>query len=181
MLSTLLFSHGAPMILAGDEFGRTQKGNNNAYAQDNEISWVDWKGIGDDDRKLTEFVRELLKLRKAQPLLRRDNWRDGMIVEWLNPAGGFQTDEAWNDPGATTIGLRLANDNVKDGSWRELLILFNAVDLETTFVLPEHAGEGWSVVIDTATGDRPEAEALGEGEDGKRIARLFPRSLMLLT
>ena len=181
LLATLLFSHGAPMILAGDEFGRTQKGNNNAYAQDNEISWVDWKGMREDGRKLTEFVRGLIRLRQEQPMLRRDNWRDGMIVEWLNPAGGFQTDEAWNDAGATTIGLRLARpDAPADGTWREALILYNAVDLETAFVLPERQGEGWAVVVDTAAGDRQDSAALAAAEDGKPLARLFPRSLMLL-
>jgi len=181
LLATLLLSHGAPMILAGDEFGRTQKGNNNAYAQDNEISWFDWKHIDEAGRKLTKFVRELIELRKAQPLLRRENWRDGMIVEWLNPAGGFQTDEAWNDAAATTIGLRLARSGgVGEGEWREALILFNAVDLETDFMLPEHKGDGWSIVIDTAAGDRPQDEVLAAREAGQHIAKLFPRSLMLL-
>jgi len=169
------------MLLAGDEFGRTQKGNNNAYAQDNEISWFDWKHIDEDGRKLTEFVRELIKLRKTQPLFRRENWRDGMIVEWLNPAGGFQTDEAWNDAAATTIGLRLARSGeVGEGEWREALVLFNAADMEVAFMLPEHKGDGWSIVIDTAASDRPQDAALTTGEAGEFIAKLFPRSLMLM-
>jgi len=180
-LATLLFSHGAPMILAGDEFGRTQNGNNNAYAQDNEISWVHWRKIDDAGHKLTDFVRELTTLRQAQPLLRRDSFRDGMTVEWLNPGGGLQTDEAWNDAGATTIGLRLARD-FSDGKdvWKEALILFNAVDAETAFVLPEREGAPWRIVVDTAASDRAEGEALSADEAGNAQARLFPRSLMLL-
>jgi len=181
LLATLLLSHGAPMILAGDEFGRTQKGNNNAYAQDNEISWLDWKGVDEDGRKLQDFVRHLIELRREQPLLRRDSWRDGMKVEWLNPAGGFQTDEAWNDPGATTIGLRLARGEDASGeTWREALILYNAVDSETTFLLPPREGEGWKIALDTAAPDRAASDALGAADDGKPLARLFPRSLMLL-
>ncbi len=180
-LATLLFSHGAPMILAGDEFGRSQNGNNNAYAQDNEISWIDWRKIDDAGRKLTQFVRELIALRQAQPLLRRESFRDGMTVEWLNPAGGFQTDEAWNDAGATTIGLRLARE-FGDGEevWKEALILFNAVDSETAFILPEREGASWRIVVDTAADDRAEGDALFADEAGNPQARLFPRSLMLL-
>ena len=122
LLATLLLSHGAPMILAGDEFGRTQEGNNNAYAQDSEISWVHWNDRR-PGRALTEFAREVIQLRMTQPLFRRESFRDGMVVDWLNPAGGSQTDEAWNDAGATTIGLRLAReaidgDDVFQGSAR---------------------------------------------------------------
>jgi isoamylase len=176
-LSTLLLSHGAPLLLAGDEFGRTQNGNNNAYAQDNEISWTHWREIDAAGWKLAEFTRRLIALRREQPLLRRDSFRDGMTVEWLNPAGGFQTDEAWNDPAATTIGLRLARDCGED-VWKEALILFNAVDAETEFALPVREGASWRVVVDTAEGDR-ETEALVSSEEGAK-ARLFPRSLMLL-
>ena len=165
LLATLLLSHGAPMILAGDEFGRSQDGNNNAYAQDNEISWVRWDKIGPADRELTEFVRELIKLRETQPLLRRESFRDGMTVEWLNPAGGHQEDEAWNDAGATTIGLRLARDFGGE-AWKEALILFNAVDASTTFALPE--GREWKVALDTAAGDRGGEPALRKARTARR-------------
>ena len=115
-----------------------------------------WDRIGDDGRKLTEFVRELTKLRKAQPLLRRDSWRDGMVVEWLNPAGGNQTDEAWNDAGATTIGLRLARDI--RGRWLEGGAGAVQRRRRGDGVRAARAkGEGWSVVIDTAAGDRRRA------------------------
>ena len=168
------------MLLAGDEFGRTQGGNNNAYAQDSEISWTHWRQIDEAGHKLTQFVREIIALRQAQPLLRRESFRDGMTVEWLNPAGGFQTDEAWNDAGATTIGLRLARDfGQGDAVWNEALILFNAVDAETHFTLPARQGASWRLVVDTAAADRAEGDALFSGDDGPQ-ARLFPRSLMLL-
>jgi glycogen operon protein len=174
-----LFSHGAPMILAGDEFGRTQEGNNNAYAQDSEISWTHWDRIDVSGRALTDFVRAAIKLREAQPLLRRDSFRDGMKIEWLNASGGLQTDEAWNDAGALAIGARFARDDLGGDAWKEVLVLFNAADAQVDFVLPEREG-GWTSALDTAFGDRDESEALGNGEDGKPLARLFPRSLMVL-
>jgi glycogen operon protein len=180
LIATLLLSHGAPMLLAGDEFGRTQNGNNNAYAQDNEISWLHWDKIDEAGQALTEFVRETIALRKQQPLLRRDNFRDGMIVEWLNPAGGLQTDEAWNDAAATTIGLRLQRDvSGENGAFPELLVLFNAADAEVEFALPARESGQWRIVIDTSKADRAEGEAL-QAAQGELSARLFPRSLMLL-
>ena len=179
LLATLLFSHGAPMLLAGDEFGRTQEGNNNAYAQDSEISWVHWDRIDDAGRALTEFVREAIKLREAQPLLRRESFRDGMKIEWHNASGGLQSDEAWNDPGALAIGVQFARDDLGDDAWAEALILFNAADAQVAFTLPEHEG-GWAIALDTAHGDRDEGEALTKNEEGIAQAQLFPRSLMVL-
>ena len=102
-LATLLLSHGTPMLLAGDEFGRTQGGNNNGYAQDSEISWVNWD-LNDNAKALPDFVRRMIALRQAQPLFHRDNWRDMMSVTWLNPGGGEQQAAHWDDGGATTIG-----------------------------------------------------------------------------
>jgi glycogen operon protein len=167
------------MLLAGDEFGRTQEGNNNAYAQDSEISWVHWDKIDDAGKALTDFVREAIKLREAQPLLRRDSFRDGLKIDWLNASGGEQSDEAWNDPGALAIGARFARDDLGGEAWREALILFNSADAQVAFALPEREG-GWRVALDTASGDREAHEALGESEDGKPQAHLFARSLMLL-
>ncbi|MBP0649431.1 glycogen debranching protein GlgX, partial [Mycobacterium tuberculosis] len=148
-LATLLLSHGAPMILAGDEFGRTQGGNNNGYAQDNEISWLDWDGIDDEGEQLREFVRRLIKLRLSQPLLRRDSWRDGMIVTWLNPEGTEQTPEQWADPTATATARRLGRSDL-DGTaeWNDIIIAFNARDDVAAFVLPER-GREWRAVIQT--------------------------------
>jgi len=178
-LATLLLSHGAPMILAGDEFGRTQEGNNNAYAQDSEISWLHWN-IDDNGRALAEFARELIRLRSTQPLFRRESFRDGMVVEWLNPAGGLQADEAWNDASATTIGLRLAREAPNGGDvFKEALVLFNAVDAETEFVLPKREGAAWRIVIDTASKDRQNGSAIVSSPEDTSV-HLFPRSLMVL-
>ena len=180
LLATLLLSHGTPMVLAGDEFGRTQQGNNNAYAQDNEVSWLDWPAIDERGVRLTDFVRQLVRLRQSQPLLRRESFRDGMIVSWFNPNGGEQTEEAWADPGATTVGLRLGGPNVGEpDAWREILILFNAHDGEVPFALPKRDAGWWTVKLDTAAGDRQKGKAL-RVRKGVQIASLFPRSLMLL-
>ena len=180
LLATLLLSHGTPMVLAGDEFGRTQLGNNNAYAQDNEISWLDWPAIDERGARLTDFVRKLARLRRSQPLLRRESFRDGMIVSWLNPTGGEQTEEAWADPGATTIGLRLSGPNVGEpDAWREIVILFNAHDGEVKFALPKRDAGRWTAKLDTAAGDRRKGRAM-RVKKGVQIASLFPRSLMLL-
>lgn len=75
------------MLLAGDEFGRTQKGNNNGYCQDSEISWINWEGLSENDEKLRDFTRRLIALRAEQPLLRRENWRDGLEIRWFNAGG----------------------------------------------------------------------------------------------
>ncbi|EMT6125401.1 glycogen debranching protein GlgX, partial [Klebsiella michiganensis] len=87
-LTTLLFSHGTPMLLAGDEFGRSQQGNNNGYCQDSEISWVNWEALSDQDHALRHFTQRLIALRAEQPLLRRESWRDGLEIRWFNAGGG---------------------------------------------------------------------------------------------
>jgi glycogen operon protein len=151
MLATLLLSHGSPMILAGDEFGRTQDGNNNGYCQDSEISWVDWRQADSPNGKaLHEFVRDMIAMRKAQPLLRRESYRDGMIINWLNPNGGNQTPEQWEDPGATSIALELQRTDLKDDSaWDTMIIAFNSHDGPVKFVLPKRSSGVWSAAIDT--------------------------------
>ncbi len=110
-------------------------------------------------------------MRQTQPLLRRESFRDGMTVEWLNPAGGFQTDEAWNDPGATTIGLRLARESLEKRRGLEGgSVLFNAHDAEFPSCCREREGRAWTVALDTAAEDRAEEMALVD----RRRARLWP-------
>src|SRR5690606_24818180 len=105
LLATLVLSHGTPMLLAGDEFGNTQHGNNNVYCQDNEISWLDWDAIDDDDRALTYFVRSVIELRQAEPLLHRHSFRDGMVIRWLGPSGPDLGPDAWSDAETRRVGL----------------------------------------------------------------------------
>ncbi|GGE52873.1 glycogen operon protein GlgX homolog [Agaricicola taiwanensis] len=168
LMATLLLSHGTPMILAGDEFARTQNGNNNAYCQDSEISWVNWD-IGDKGHGLQDFVARLLALRAERPILRRASFRDGMIVTWLNPGGGEQTEEQWDDAGATTVGLRLSTEE------DEVLFLFNPHDGPVPFVLPEREGRAWTVRVSTA-------EELQEGAEygGGDSLEMIGRSLAML-
>ena len=105
MLATLFFSQGTPMILGGDEFGRTQKGNNNAYCQDDEISWVDWEGIKEDGQSLIAFTRKLIRLRDSLPILRRGRFLSGEYnpelevkdVTWINASGREMQQSDWED------------------------------------------------------------------------------------
>src|SRR3712207_885120 len=115
MLATLLFSQGTPMLLAGDEFARSQQGNNNAYAQDNEISWIDWENIDENGRALQDFTKRLIRLRLDKPMLRRQRFLTGAYNEeldvkdatWLTPVGDEMTPEHWNDPHARCLGVVL--------------------------------------------------------------------------
>ncbi len=177
MLATLLLSHGTPMILAGDEFGRTQDGNNNGYCQDNALSWLDWEGITPEGQALTDFVRSLLAMRAAQPLLRRDSFRDGMVVTWLNPGGGEQTPEQWADAGANSIALRLMREDLagEDEVWSDIVIAFNAHDGPVDFKLPEREGQVWRAVIDTETPEGSDRETPG----GEEAIELPARSLVV--
>ena len=176
-LAALLLSHGTPMLLAGDEFGRSQGGNNNGYAQDSEISWVNWNH-DDNARALTDFVRKLTSIRQAQPLIRRESWRDMMSITWYNPGGGQQQGAHWLDAGATTLGVRLSRDDLKgqEGIWWELVVLFNPHDGEVDFTVPKRSdGSAWTAAIDTAAPDAPPQKVKG----GKAI-KMVPRSLLLL-
>ncbi len=172
-LATLLLSHGTPMILAGDERGRTQHGNNNGYCQDNEISWVDWQS---DDRQndLSDFVRHLIGLRQSQPLLRRESFRDGMTIDWLNPSGGPQLEEHWADPGATSIAVRLRRADLEGSPdiWSDVLFLFNPHPSPVDYQLPVEGQEQWEVVIDTSGRRNPSPD------NGRFVAE--GRSLVLL-
>jgi glycogen operon protein len=177
LLATLLLSHGTPMLLAGDEFGRSQMGNNNGYCQDSEISWVHWENLPDSAEELRDFVRQLTALRAAQPLLRRESWRDGMTVTWFNAGGGEQTEEHWQDDGGTTLGVHLAREDLKqiDGVWSDALVLFNPHDGPVPFTLPESPSGRWSYALTTA--------AVAETETGPDVQTVFElpaRSLTLL-
>ena len=143
ILATLLFSQGTPMLLAGDEFGNTQHGNNNAYAQDNEIGWLDWSGL-DTDPDFFEQVRELIWLRRETALLRIDEYvhdslptTDGRIdIGWINAAGEFKHDHEWSESKAFTLTM---SERMNDGTESAVAISINSHHEEVTIRLPATA------------------------------------------
>jgi isoamylase len=144
MLATLMFSHGTPMLLAGDEFGRTQRGNNNAYCQDNEISWVDWKDArSSEGQVMIDFVSRLLGLRRDYPALRSPHFLHGRFelakgiadISWFNYHGEPIPVDLWNNPGKSSIVLRRA-EKIPDGRVVALTLLLNPIGEPREFKLP---------------------------------------------
>jgi glycogen operon protein len=156
------------MLLAGDEFGRTQGGNNNAYCQDNDISWVDWDH-DEDAKALIIFVANVARIRRTFPILRRERFLTGGYNEtldikeitWLNPAGEEMSDEHWGDNAAKCMGLVLDGRAQptgirKRGIDRTLLLVLNAYHDVVDFALPSvTGGMGWMLLIDTNRTDGP--------------------------
>ncbi len=165
LLATLLFSQGVPMVLGGDEIGRTQTGNNNAYCQDSEISWFNW-GLGETGTELCDFVRDLIKVWKSSPILRRRAFFTGQPVggghakdvTWIRPNGEEMRDEDWNDPDSHSIGMLLlgaAADEVdmrgRSTPGETLLMLLNAGTRSHSYTLPRVEQPGlWEEVLNTA-------------------------------
>ncbi|HHR0961591.1 TPA: glycogen debranching protein GlgX [Klebsiella michiganensis] len=149
-LTTLLFSHGTPMLLAGDEFGRSQQGNNNGYCQDSEISWVNWEALSDQDHALRHFTQRLIALRAEQPLLRRESWRDGLEIRWFNAGGGLQQSEQWDE--GSTLGLAISRPDLEqeEGLWHDVLMLFNPFEGDVPFQIPQFGEGGWVLELSTA-------------------------------
>ncbi|ELY9424426.1 glycogen debranching protein GlgX [Cronobacter dublinensis] len=149
-LATLLFSHGTPMLLAGDEFGRSQMGNNNGYCQDSEISWVHWENLPESAEALREFTRRVIALRAQQPLLRRENWRDGMVIEWFNAGGGYQQPEQWDE--GSTLGVYIGRPDLEteEGIWHDVLMLFNPFEGNVPFRIPQFGEGGWVLELTTS-------------------------------
>ncbi|MBW9117306.1 glycogen debranching protein GlgX [Rhizobium cauense] len=171
-LASLFLSHGTPMLLAGDEFGRSQMGNNNGYCQDSDLSWVHWDNLPPSAEQLREFTRRLIALRQEHSIFRRGSWRDGMHLTWLNPTGGVQSEEHWSDPGSTTIGLRLSQPNGSADEMTDVLLLFNPHDGDVPFSLPDDTA--WTLLVSTAD---PTAK---EGSITAEEYKLPSRSLVLL-
>ena len=171
-LATLLLSQGVPMLCGGDELGRTQGGNNNAYCQDNETSWFDWD-LGPAERELLSFVRKMIRFRLDHPALRRRRFLRGRSTRpgtakdltWFDAAGREMTDEAWEREQARCVGMRLAGDAIDETDDRggrivddTLLMLFNAHDREVPFTLPGPGrGASWTRMIDTEAPRTPPA------------------------
>ncbi len=161
-LVTLLLSQGVPMLLGGDELGRSQGGNNNAYCQDNAISWYDWEDI---DHQLLRFSQQLIALRRDHPVFRRKRFFEGRAtrgerfvdIAWLTPDGELMSDEHWNSSFAKSLQIFLNGDGLASQDARgqmvtdaSFLLMFNAHNDALTFRLPEEGPEGpWVVVLDT--------------------------------
>ncbi|HEY5682176.1 MAG TPA: glycogen debranching protein GlgX [Sulfuricaulis sp.] len=164
-LATLFFSQGVPMLLAGDEMGRTQGGNNNAYCQDNELNWINWD-LKPDDRQLVEFTRHIIQILQRHPVFRRRSFFQGRQIRgseikdivWLKPDGSEMTDEEWQQSFARCLGLFLAGAGLNEYDDRgqaitdaNFLILINAHHDEIGFVLPAyHPGKLWKMELDTS-------------------------------
>jgi glycogen operon protein len=188
-LTTLFLSQGVPMLLAADEMSRTQKGNNNAYCQDNEISWVDWKHA---DQELIDFTRELIVLRRSHPSFTRKRWFQGQPIKgvgvediaWFLPEGTEMTDEDWNTSFAKSLGLYLNGRGLHSLGPKEepfvddtFYIIFNAHHEEVNYVLPEKKyGNHWIKVLNTA---EPIFNSGEKYEAGGKIA-VEGRSIILL-
>jgi len=161
-LTTLFLSQGVPMLVAGDELGKTQHGNNNAYCQDNEISWIDWQNA---DKDLLRFTQKLTHFQHAHPVFCRRGWFKGQPIQrsgmediaWFLPNGNSMSEENWKEDFAKSLGVFLNGKALKaEGPRGEHLtdnnfyIIFNAYEGELPYVLPpEEFGNSWTKVIDT--------------------------------
>ena len=166
-MATLLLSQGVPMICGGDEFARTQQGNNNAYCQDNDISWFNWQ-LSTTSREFLAFTQEMVRFRAAHPVLRRRRFFRGRRlrgvdvkdIAWFAPDGQEMTDAGWNAPHVRCLGVRLAGDAMEEPDARgqpvvddTLLILLNTHDEMIPFTLPPSGRRrSWTLTIDTSEG-----------------------------
>ncbi|WP_329416897.1 glycogen debranching protein GlgX [Streptomyces sp. NBC_00704] len=195
LLATLLLSQGIPMLSHGDELGRTQRGNNNAYCQDNEVSWIDWR-LTDEQRALTDFCRRLLALRAAHPVLRRRRFFRGETVTragqplpdlvWLRPDGRQMKARDWQRADAHSVGVFLNGDAIAEPDPRgrpvvddSFLLLFNGFWEPVGFRLPDaRHGERWTVCVDTTEADGGPDES--EYKAGAEVT-LDARSVLVLS
>jgi glycogen operon protein len=174
-LATLLLSQGVPMLLAGDEMGRTQQGNNNGYCQDNEISWLAWPGPEETADPLLEYTRTLISLRMRHPVFRRRRFFQGEPISgvhdqvgdiaWFTPGGEEMTDDDWSAGFAKSLTVFLNGDGISEPDQRgqrvrddSFLLLFNASENDLKFAIPPaRYGEQWTRMLDTAAVDGPAA------------------------
>jgi isoamylase len=188
MLTTLLLSFGVPMLLGGDEMGRTQQGNNNAYCQDNEMTWFDWASA---DTGLQDFTRQLIALRKTHPVFRRRRFLSGAEaseLRWFTPAGTEMTAADWSDNNALAVALYLDGsddpDRAEDGTWLlddDFLVLVNAWWEPLEFVLPATRGQAsWRTDIDTYDPAAPGSPAAAPRGAGDHVT-VNPRSILVLS
>ena len=195
LLATLLLSQGIPMLGHGDELGRTQHGNNNAYCQDNEVSWIDWE-LTERHQALADFTRYVIGLRAAHPVLRRRRFFRGAPaprsrrrlpdLAWLRPDAGAMTERDWLRPDAHSVAVFLNGDAIAEPDQRggpvtddSFLLLFNSHWEAVDFTLPDHLyGERWTALLDTAD---PHAVLDEKEHKAGTVTTVGPRSLVLLT
>src|SRR5262245_23617655 len=189
-LATLLLSQGVPMLLAGDEFGQTQQGNNNSYCQDSEISWLNWDWTL-EQAELHAFVRRVIRIWKSQPVLHRRRFFQGRPlygagvkdITWFDATGAEMTDEAWATGWVRSFGVRWAGDMIPDIDERgrpisgdTLVLLFNSHHEPQPFRLPEHKAEQvWELVFNTT-----DPSETGSRYPGGQVYQLRPRSMAVL-
>jgi isoamylase len=189
-MATLFLSQGVPMIVAGDELGRTQGGNNNAYCQDNEISWIDWEH---HDREFLAFTQKLIKFSQMHPVFSRKRWFKGKPIKgigvedvaWFQPSGNEMTEENWTNDFAKSLAvymngkaLRMVDEKGEPIHDDNFYLIFNAHYDGLDFALPlERYGGGWRKVIDTSA-DYVSEE--GEPLDGAATVHVFGRTVMVL-
>ncbi len=192
MLATMFLSQGVPMLLGGDEMGRTQGGNNNAYCQDNEVSWFDWAKA---DRDLLAFTRSLAELRRQHPVFRRRGWFQGRPIRrikgqpslpdiaWFTPEGDEMSDEHWNESHARSLQVFLNGHGISVPDERgepilddTFLVVFHAEPEDRTFTIPAGFGERWTRVMDTERGFATTNEELAAGA----LIDVLGRSLWVL-
>lgn len=189
IMATLLLSQGTPMILAGDEFGRTQQGNNNAYCQDSEISWLNWD-LKEKGENLTKFIRKLIKMRKVYPILRRSRFLTGQPdaeledirdVTWIDADGTQMSQDDWENPGNKCFGMLLDGRSrptglIEKGRDITVLVIFNSHHDVVQFTLPECVGGNeWLRVIDTNLPQEEESVLFKTGD----VYDVTARSLLL--
>ncbi|MGO9779665.1 MAG: glycogen debranching protein GlgX [Streptosporangiaceae bacterium] len=188
MLATLMLSFGVPLLLGGDEMGRTQQGNNNAFCQDNEISWVDWSRA---DTQLLDFTRRLVAVRTAHPVFRRRRFPGGAEapeLRWFTPAGAELAAGDWPDDSAPAIALHLDGSDdpgqAADGTpllQDDVLVLVNARPEPLEFVLPDTRDQAaWRIELDTYDPAVPGSSKAAGREAGDHIT-VSPRSIVLLS
>ncbi|WP_026912227.1 glycogen debranching protein GlgX [Patulibacter minatonensis] len=192
MLTTLLLSQGTPMLLGGDEIGRTQNGSNNAWCQDNEISWYSWSPEVKQVEQL-EFTRRLIRLREEHPVFRRQEFLRGRDPEgdnlpdvwWFRPDGHRMTTREWDDPDCRVLGVFLNGDAIADRTQRgeplqddSFVLLVNAHHEDATFTLPSTAyGEAWELELCTF---EPTARADGDTHEARSEFVVRSRSITIL-
>ena len=185
MLTTLMLSFGVPMLLGGDEMGRTQHGNNNAYCQDNETTWFDWAGA---DTALRDYTKHLIAFRRAHPVFRRRRFLAGTEaaeLQWFTPAGTPMDGADWADPGARAIAIYLDGsddpDRAEDGTPLlddDFLVLINSWWEPLGFVLPPtRPGAEWQAEIDSYDPAAPAGAPKRHAGDQVTVG---PRSIAVL-